>query len=148
MKNIFQGTASGLFHTFESIANGTIFTLLILNLINIACFLMAIFYPDISRIFAGAGLFFFITAIVSGCILLKILKKGQNDTTNEILQLFSIHDMYGRADLSKVAQNFAHPEVKKISEKYEIFLATIRTLIDTVRALDIDIAISIDDPLS
>ncbi len=141
MKNIFQRDASSLFCTSESKANRTVFTLLILNLTHTACFLLVIFYFAGNRIFVSAGLFFFITAIVFKFVLLKTLKKGQNDFTNEILQFFSINDKNGQTDLSKITQNFAHPEAWKISEEYETFLATIRTLIDTIRAIDIDIAI-------
>ncbi len=140
MKKISQG-AAGLFKTFESKANGTVFTLLILNLLSMICLGTGIFLSENSKIFIIAGIVIFIIAVIMGFLFLTLLKSGINDATDEVLELFSSNASGGQADLSKVNKEFRHAEALKISEKYEIFLSSIRKLIDDIRAIDIDIAI-------
>lgn len=134
------GLMSNLFPTFDSMVSGVVIILLLLNVVSGLCFGLAVFATGgkWSLIIAGC-VCIFITAIF-GVVFAQSIKQTRGAEFQEILELFSALDS-GQADISKVSKEFVYPETEKINEKYELFLQTIRKLIDDIRTIGVEIAI-------
>lgn len=83
---------------------------------------------------------FTIIALVVGCCFAMGLKGIKDEGTDELLPLFDgVED--GKADLSPKSMACNHLGAEKIRKKYEIFLQSIRVLVDDIRKIGIEIAI-------
>jgi methyl-accepting chemotaxis protein len=129
-----------LLPTFPAKVNGAIFTLLFLNLTSICFIWLAGYYPAGKTVFMVIGLALLVLAILAGFAFSALLKTGNDAATEEILSLFS-NIASGKADLSRIVRSFNTPEAAKIHKSYELFLASIRKLIDEIRRIGIDIAV-------
>lgn len=131
---------SGIFPTTVGKIHGTIAILLFFHFIGGAALLLASFYPTLSLLLISLALGSFLFAVIAGLAFSGVLKSSQNQVITEIQSLFSNIEK-GKADLSKVVCSFENPEARKIHQSYSIFLETVRTLIDEIRKIGIDIAV-------
>lgn len=117
--------------------------LIILVLINLGCFfsmLLAIFFPVFQLLLIGIGLALAILSIIAGLVFKKTLIRIKSQAGLEVATLFSnIQD--GKADLSANEKEFEDPTAQKVQNNYQAFLYTIRTLIEEIRKIGIEIAI-------
>ncbi len=135
----FKNRSSRLFSTFSAKVNGTIFSLLLIQFTTALLFTAAVFVPTQTKILVSLGSVSLLLAIIAAVYFYCLLQNSSEDSISELQTLFANIDQ-GKADLSKVNRTFSSADAQKIGESYELFLSSIRTLVDDIRKIGIDIA--------
>ena len=138
--NFIAKSISKIFPTNSGKIAGTISILLLLNIICVVFFLLASFFPSGKMIYLSLGIATLLLTIVLGMVFIGVLRHSKDDSLNEVATLFENIES-GKADLSRIAKDFANPDAQKIGDSYGIFLETIRSLIDEIRKIGVDIAV-------
>ncbi len=138
--NFITKSISKIFPTNSGKIGGTISILLLFNIICAFSFLLASFFPSGKMIYLSIGFAILLLTIVLGIAFIGVLRHSKDDSLNEIATLFENIES-GKADLSKIARDFANPDAQKIGDSYGIFLETMRSLIDEIRKIGVDIAV-------
>lgn len=131
---------SNVFPTYSGKIHGTVFILILFNLISVGSISLAVFFPATRTLFICIGIGLILLAILSGFSFIEMLKTSREEVTEEIVSLFS-NIQSGKADLSKIERHLRTPDAQKINQSYSTFLDTIRKLIDEIRKIGIDIAV-------
>lgn len=131
---------SGLFPTLNNKIHGSYILLSGLHLASLCAFLVATLFPELKTFCLGAGGGLFFLSIVISFTFSRSIKGGVSDITAEIASLFSSIE-HGKADLTREQRTLTHPDAQKISDRYEIFLSTIRKLVDEIRKIGVNIAV-------